>query len=236
MDQNIATGLGSCADFGRTTGKTRKSLVSLLRSGRPLAWPGNQTMLGDRAACCCCRRCVCVRARADPNPAKAAAHRQPLSTRSQTFDNTNRTQAAKHGKITRSHVFAEPEPEVHHVIRPEARMDVERHDVVVEDEYEFDEADMPDSDEMEDDDDEFDDEDWLRLSPGTDLAARQEIQAVKDTFQDDIDLFDTTMVAEYADEIFAHMEELEVRFHVPHRRLTCAAGYHAEPAVYGVPD
>lgn len=56
-----------------------------------------------------------------------------------------------------------------------------------------------------------DDEDnWMRLHPDDELASHHELLAVRQTFQDDIDLLDTTMVAEYADEIFNHMEELEV--------------------------
>ncbi len=31
-------------------------------------------------------------------------------------------------------------------------------------------------------------------------------------FVDEVDMFDTTMVSEYADEIFAYMEGLEVNF------------------------
>lgn len=33
--------------------------------------------------------------------------------------------------------------------------------------------------------------------------------SVRSRFKDDVDMFDTTMVAEYADEIFEHMEYLE---------------------------
>lgn len=68
------------------------------------------------------------------------------------------------------------------------------------------------SDELEGDlDDEYDDDDWLRMSEEEALMCREELDMVRSTFQDDIDMFDTTMVAEYADEIFGHMEQLEVR-------------------------
>lgn len=60
------------------------------------------------------------------------------------------------------------------------------------------------------DEDEFDDEDWLRMTAEEDMACQEELEAVRETFHDEIDLFDTTMVAEYAEEIFAHMEEMEV--------------------------
>lgn len=59
-------------------------------------------------------------------------------------------------------------------------------------------------------DEEEDLEDWLRMSPEEEHACQVELQSIRDIFQDDVDHFDTTMVAEYADEIFAHMEELEV--------------------------
>lgn len=106
-----------------------------------------------------------------------------------------------------------PLPETVEVVsRETARIDLESNNVILEDEFEDDEKTIgARSDDMdEDEDDEFDDEDWLRMSAEEELAARQELMAVKDTFQDDIDMFDTTMVAEYADEIFAHMEEMEL--------------------------
>ncbi|TXT10802.1 hypothetical protein VHUM_02307 [Vanrija humicola] len=68
---------------------------------------------------------------------------------------------------------------------------------------------MSDGD-MEEEEEEYDDEDWLRMSEDEEYAAHAELDMVRKTFQDDIDLFDTTMVAEYADDIFAHMEELEI--------------------------
>lgn len=63
----------------------------------------------------------------------------------------------------------------------------------------------------EDEEEEEDDEDdWIRM-PDEDMAkAHEQLALVRSTFQDDIDMFDTTMVAEYADDIFRHMEELEV--------------------------
>lgn len=99
--------------------------------------------------------------------------------------------------------------------RETARIDLENNNVIVEDEYEIIDDDKTITSEMMraedlDEDDDYDEEDWLRMSAEEELAARQELMAVKDTFQDDIDMFDTTMVAEYADEIFAHMEEMEL--------------------------
>ncbi|WVQ81973.1 hypothetical protein IAT38_004100 [Cryptococcus sp. DSM 104549] len=60
--------------------------------------------------------------------------------------------------------------------------------------------------EMEEEEDE---EDWLRMSEEDMVRAQEQLDVVQATFKDDVDLFDTTMVAEYADEIFEHMEMLE---------------------------
>lgn len=67
------------------------------------------------------------------------------------------------------------------------------------------------SDEMDTEDDDYDEDDWLRMTEEEEIACADEIAAVREAFQDEVDLFDTTMVAEYADDIFEHMEELEVR-------------------------
>ncbi|WWC71676.1 uncharacterized protein I206_105634 [Kwoniella pini CBS 10737] len=65
--------------------------------------------------------------------------------------------------------------------------------------------DESEEDEME----EEDEEDWLRMSEEDAYAAQEQLDLIRSTFKDDVDLFDTTMVAEYADEIFGHMEVLE---------------------------
>lgn len=62
----------------------------------------------------------------------------------------------------------------------------------------------------EEDEDEEDDDNWLRMSEEETARAEQELALVRSTFQDDVDMFDTTMVAEYADDIFSHMGYLEV--------------------------
>lgn len=38
----------------------------------------------------------------------------------------------------------------------------------------------------------------------------KEIQAIRETFHDEVDMYDTTMVSEYAEEIFEYMSDLEV--------------------------
>ena len=61
----------------------------------------------------------------------------------------------------------------------------------------------------EEEEEEEDDDDWLRMSEEDALQAEEQLAMVRSTFKDDVDMFDTTMVAEYADDIFQHMEELE---------------------------
>jgi hypothetical protein len=79
-------------------------------------------------------------------------------------------------------------------------LDVESGDDVGEDE---------EDDEELRDLDEVDDDNWTLLSPTEMAHAAQELAEIRAHFQDEIDMFDTTMVAEYADDIFAHMEAME---------------------------
>lgn len=69
----------------------------------------------------------------------------------------------------------------------------------------------------DEEEEEEDDEDWLRMTQQEAEACEAELQRVHSTFTDEVDLYDTTMVAEYADDIFAHMEQLEVAT-LPHAR------------------
>ena len=41
---------------------------------------------------------------------------------------------------------------------------------------------------------------------------REEVQTIRESYQDVVDMYDTTMVSEYAEEIFEYMGDLEVRF------------------------
>jgi G2/mitotic-specific cyclin 1/2 len=56
---------------------------------------------------------------------------------------------------------------------------------------------------------EYDDEDWTILAPAEAACAVEELESIRQHFDDEVDMFDTTMVAEYADDIFAHMEAME---------------------------
>lgn len=54
-------------------------------------------------------------------------------------------------------------------------------------------------------------DDWLTLTREQEAYAYEELAMVREQFVDEIDEFDCTMVAEYADDIFAVMGELEER-------------------------
>lgn len=68
-----------------------------------------------------------------------------------------------------------------------------------------------DQSETDEDEDFEDPDDWVRMMPDEAEEAADMLEDVRTTFVDDVDLFDTTMVAEYAEDIFHYMEKLEVR-------------------------
>jgi hypothetical protein len=105
--------------------------------------------------------------------------------------------------------------------------------------------------ETDDDEDELEDpDDWTRMDAGEADECQTILDDVRRNFEDDVDLFDTTMVAEYAEDIFAYMEELEVRLldHIPSERLDpptddqarplpyATAQDDAQPALHGIAD
>lgn len=51
---------------------------------------------------------------------------------------------------------------------------------------------------------------WPEASPERAERYRRQVQAIRDVFEDEPDMYDTTMVSEYAEEIFQYMSELEV--------------------------
>lgn len=59
---------------------------------------------------------------------------------------------------------------------------------------------------------------WPEVSTSRAHRFRQEIDAIREHFDDEVDMYDTTMVSEYAAEIFEYMEDLEVRRHSPRTR------------------
>ena len=53
---------------------------------------------------------------------------------------------------------------------------------------------------------------WPEASPERAERYRRQVQAIRDVFEDEPDMYDTTMVSEYSEEIFQYMSELEVGF------------------------
>ena len=51
---------------------------------------------------------------------------------------------------------------------------------------------------------------WPEASPERAERYRRQVQAIRDVFEDEPDMHDTTMVSEYAEEIFQYMSGLEV--------------------------
>jgi G2/mitotic-specific cyclin 2 len=52
---------------------------------------------------------------------------------------------------------------------------------------------------------------WPDVTTDRRIKCEKEVQAIREVFQDEVDMYDTTMVSEYAEEIFEYMCELEVR-------------------------
>jgi len=51
---------------------------------------------------------------------------------------------------------------------------------------------------------------WLMINPKDEAESVKIIEEIKKEFKEELDFWDTTMVAEYAEEIFTYMAELEV--------------------------
>lgn len=90
--------------------------------------------------------------------------------------------------------------------------------------------DFDDSEEVEEDDDEDgvgskvriieggemdlmdDDDDWMRTSIEEEQENERVLEILREEFDEQLDIGDTTMVAEYSEEIFEYMADLEVSF------------------------
>lgn len=112
------------------------------------------------------------------------------------------------------------------VISHEDEMEVEEHIVAVIDHYAADDADLTELSDREEDLHQEEDEGeqsederpmakrqkiWPEVSTARAHRYRREFDDIKDRFHDEVDEFDTTMVSEYAEDIFDYMQELEVR-------------------------
>jgi hypothetical protein len=51
---------------------------------------------------------------------------------------------------------------------------------------------------------------WPEISTDRRVKCEKEVQAIREVFEDEVDMYDTTMVSEYAEEIFEYMCDLEV--------------------------
>ena len=51
---------------------------------------------------------------------------------------------------------------------------------------------------------------WPDVATDRRIKCEREVLAIRDVFRDEVDMYDTTMVSEYAEEIFEYMCDLEV--------------------------
>lgn len=63
---------------------------------------------------------------------------------------------------------------------------------------------------------EMDPDDWLALRATVQREAEQRVLEVQKEYREELDVWDISMVAEYSEEIFEYMEELEVCFYSEH--------------------
>lgn len=57
---------------------------------------------------------------------------------------------------------------------------------------------------------------WPGVSTEKRQRYKREVDAIREVFEDEVDVFDTTMVSEYSEDIFEYMCELEVSFSILH--------------------
>jgi hypothetical protein len=131
--------------------------------------------------------------------------RQPLTSRTGSNGQTRPIAPVPHR--TKTTVYPSSGP-THAESEDEFGMDVDhrRQDGIgkIEEEGSF--GDISEEEEGDEDDE---DDDWLRMSQEEAQGCEEQLSMIRSGFKDEVDMFDTTMVAEYADDIFAHMEELE---------------------------
>ncbi|OWZ42086.1 cyclin [Cryptococcus neoformans c45] len=139
--------------------------------------------------------------------------RQPLASRQNNAQPTRPIAAIPHrSKAAPANVYAPVEAPTKLTVDDDMQMEIDtRRSQPVSDAAGFATVDeeLLDDESEEDDVEEEDEEDWLRMSEEEMVKAQEQLDVVQATFKDDVDMFDTTMVAEYADEIFEHMERLE---------------------------
>ena len=117
----------------------------------------------------------------------------------------------------RPFVFRKPEPAPQPVVQDE-EIDDDADDSmeIVEEECVTVVEEEAESSKQQEEVDELDEDDvpityiWPEMSPGTASRYQKEIEQIRAGFRDEVDMFDTTMVSEYSEEIFEYMSKLEV--------------------------
>lgn len=74
----------------------------------------------------------------------------------------------------------------------------------------------------------MDDDDWMRCSVEEDQESERILEALRNEFDEQLDIGDTTMVAEYSEEIFEYMADLEVRFLIIFFRLVVVVAHFCD--------
>jgi hypothetical protein len=82
---------------------------------------------------------------------------------------------------------------------------------------------------------------WPEISTDRRVRCEKEVQAIREVFEDEVDMYDTTMVSEYAEDIFEYMCDLEVRSpsNIRPTMLTVirySGGNDAKPNLHGRPE
>jgi hypothetical protein len=82
---------------------------------------------------------------------------------------------------------------------------------------------------------------WPEVSTERKHRYQKEVQTIREMFEEEVDMYDTTMVSEYAEEIFEYMCDLEVRrvflvFLILAHEERVEGGDDAEPQLYGRPE
>lgn len=158
---------------------------------------------------------------ANPINARAAVARARASfaaTRRASRITTSISQPIVPTHETETETETEPEPEIETVKdHPQSEMDVEELDDQPDDEAEANEREVENMvgvEQSDEDEQPAEKSKYPRIWPeiGTERACRyaKELQTIRETFHDEVDAFDTTMVSEYADDIFEYMCDLEV--------------------------
>lgn len=139
--------------------------------------------------------------------------RQPLQSRNAVNNAQTRPIAPVPQRAKVAALYPTEDRKPHHDEFSSMDVDARRDNIIGKIEEEGSMGEMSEEDEEEDDEQEFededDDEDWLRMSEEEALKCEQELGMIRSVFHDEVDAYDTTMVAEYADDIFAHMEAME---------------------------